>query len=113
MSDIKLTWEPQRVLDWLTENAQTVLHDAAEYCLIRYLTYAPVDTGYMIGTAEILPGADDFSIRVVVTAPYSPYVEFGHFSRAGNWVSPNPALRNAVGDTATTFPQIAAKVFRT
>lgn len=109
---IQTTWEPQRAIDYLTENAREVLLEAAEYCWKRYLTYAPVDTGDMIASSGVKQGVNENEMIVYVKMFYSVYVEFGHFSVAGNWVSPNPALRMAVSDTVTAFPQIAAKVSR-
>jgi len=89
--------------------ADDIARQAAEYCLARYREYAPVDTGFMVNSAKVVPMGEG-RYRVVVEAPYAAYVEFGHLTPAGSWVPPNPALTLAMADTAAAYPAIARSV---
>jgi hypothetical protein len=83
---------------------------AAEYMLRQYQARAPVDTGFMVNSAEVVDTPAGLQFHVVVEAPYAAYVEFGHLTPAGSWVPPNPALTLAMADTAAAFPAIASTV---
>lgn len=105
----------RNLMDWnlvrqlFTRAADDVARRAAEYCLGRYRAYAPVDTGFMAGSARVVK-VGERRYRVVVGAGYSQWVEFGHLTPTGTWVPPNPALRKAMADTVAAFPSIARSV---
>ena len=80
----------------------------AAFVLERYRMYAPVDTGFMVSTSDIVKQFGNES-HVVVTAYYAYWVEMGHLAGA-TWVPPQPALRNALAAAQLEFPSMAAKV---
>jgi HK97 gp10 family phage protein len=100
-------WNGDAVKRMLIRTAKDTMRDAATYMAQRAVDHAPVDTGFMASHIQMVELANDLGFRVISTAFYSGYVEFGSM-HGGTWVAPRPFMRMALADTAQHWPSIAA-----
>lgn len=106
---IRFNWNPFAAKKAMVEMGQHVAREAAQFMAARAVLYAPVDTGHLAYNIHVQELGSGLGFRVVSTAFYSPYVEFGHLSTGGTWVAPNPFLRRALADTVDEWPQLAGQ----
>lgn len=109
----------RNTIDWarayfaVRKTGEDVMRAAAEFMADRAAYYCPVDTGELrssIGVLTSLGGGDgELVYKVVATARHAAPVEYGHYTARGLFVAPNPFMRQALADTVTAFPSIAAR----
>lgn len=98
--------------------ANSIMSEAAQFMAARARQYAPIDTGFLkssiIVTSEniVFPGnsGQTVSYTVMATAIYATWVEFGHVTKSGRHVPPNPYMRKALSDTQVAFSRIASGI---
>lgn len=103
-----LDWEKARTV--LESAGKDVLREAAEFMAARARQLCPVDTGFLRGSIVATSSKAGLVWNVVATAPYAEYVEFGHYSRGGVWVPPNPFMRTALAETIKRWPEFGKAV---
>jgi hypothetical protein len=106
---LRFVWNPQPAREAILRAAKDSMRDMATYMAQRAVDYAPVDTGFLASHIQMVELAGDEGFRVISTAFYSEFLEFGHMSRGGSWVAPRPFMRNALADAAQQWPTIAGR----
>lgn len=106
----------RNLIDWalcrkaVEQAGMEITRKAAEYMAARAAMLAPVDTGLLKSSVQVVKASGGGHYHVIATAPYAQFVEFGHLAGGRTWVPPNPFMRNAMADTVRAFPQIARSV---
>ena len=90
----------------MTENGRQAISEAAIYTAVQAMKYCPVDTGHLRSTIKVLHSNMGDLSTVVVDATYAVPVEFGHVTRSGGFVPPQPFLRMAIVDASEAWPNI-------
>lgn len=95
----------ERAADTLRERASIAVRKATLDTMADAQTLAPVDTGNLQGsvTTDVRPG--DLVGVVEATADYAVPVEFGHRTRSGTQVPPQPFMRPAQDRNTEPFMQ--------
>jgi hypothetical protein len=106
---LNFVWNPQPAREALIRAGKDAMRNAATYMAQRAVDYAPVDTGFLASHIQMVELAGDEGFRVISTAFYSTFIEFGFVSRGGTWVAPRPFMRNALADTAQHWPEFASR----
>lgn len=109
---VRNTFNPDAIRAAVTELGRQGIVQLGKYAVERILVHCPVDSGHMRSTIHLVYEGDPDVIRVVCTAYYSPYVEFGHLS-AGHkppWHPPNPFFRPGLFDAAAAAPELLGSV---
>jgi len=102
-----MQWFGRQVEAWLLRRAQNATERVAHHLADRAYVHAPVDTSFMRDSILVTASTDHMTFYVVSPAFYSVYVELGHMSVGGKWVSPNPFFRRAIANTRFAFPSIS------
>ena len=112
---------------------QTITSDTARFVEAAAAANAPVESGFMASSVysvtpkygstygtmgeppgdsyalpEVTPDGPDDSV-VSVAANYAGFVNYGHHTRSGSYVPPQPFWDEAVAQGAQVFPEEAAK----
>lgn len=96
----------------LINKAIAVLDAAASFALERAQSYAPVDTGALRASGQIIPDSDPLTVWVAFTAPYSAFVELGHYTpHQTAWVPPYPFLRPGIADAAAQWSSLVTQTW--
>lgn len=104
--NLRSWWNGEAVKQQLVARAREAAREAATFMGQRAVDYAPVDTGFLASHIQVIELANDLGFRVVSTAFYSAYQEFGFLTASGTWVPPKAFMRRALAETAQHFPEI-------
>jgi hypothetical protein len=109
----RLPWRGPQVAAAMEATGKVAAQRAAEYVADRARYYAPVDTGRLRASIEVISTQSGTRWSVVARVNYARWVEFGHMAGGGTFVAPNPFMRRAFADGRKMFPTILKEAYVT
>lgn len=84
---------------------------AQNYATLQLYPGHGVDTGRLRGSIDHIQ-VDDDTEAIGTNVEYAPYIEFGHHTPSGGFVSPIPFLKPAVANHIPEYRAIAEEMLR-